>query len=628
MNKILHDSSSPKVKFLTVVWGEKYIERFCSLSLPSFLAPGNIPALSESTQLEVVIMTSRSDIAFFESNISFQKLKTICPVRFVEIDDLITTAVYGVVLTLAYARPIIECGNSMLKTHFVFMNADFVLANGSLKSLARHIHQGRSIVLGPSYRSIAEKLEPKLEEMVDTQEGILDIPPRKLVDMALRHPHRTTVAKTFNQSVFSSSHPNQLFWQVDENTVVGRYFLIFMLCLKPERVIKSVNGFCDYSFIPDLCPSGDEVAMDDSDEFFMLELQSRFQETFMLRQGEMTPAKIADSLQEWSTAVHRRAAGYNIVFHSKDIPPQIKIAKAQAAKTVDGIQRRLKKPKSHQDHHYWVMGVEAWKDYRRRQGLSCNAPELSQYRPGILTRFFMYKVLWVNHVKRFYAHSCLSPNWAIGQEHRNSLKVIRKSEQGKSTLILCDIGLVDLFKDEIKQGDVVVCGPEGSELRAYASCNDYDRVVYFLNTFDDSVFERKLAYRLSVISATGSLWISCTQPQNEHVIYSSIFEIGDLFGNQIKTFNIYSRKNIFLYFGHRIEQFAIRLARSRFRLIGIGFSIPIFFFSAIAVLLGIIFKRAKEKPKFSKSHIGLTIKLELYDILEKNRVTSENKEPV
>jgi hypothetical protein len=249
----------PKAKFLTAVWGKTYIARFASLSLPSFLAPGNLPALAQATDLEVVIMTRHDDIEYFENHATFRKLLAICPVRFVEIDDLITTKVYGVTLTLAYARPVIACGPDMLDTHFVFMNADFVLADGSLRALCKHILANRSIVLGPSFRATAEAVEPLLESAIDSSSGALSIPPRQLAALSLPHPHPTTIAKTLNQDFCHSRQPNQFFWQVDEQTILGRYYLIFMLCLKPERIITTINGFCDYSFVPEMCPHSREA---------------------------------------------------------------------------------------------------------------------------------------------------------------------------------------------------------------------------------------------------------------------------------------------------------------------------------------------------------------------------------
>ncbi len=370
-------NTRPRAKFLTVVWGEAYIRRFLTLSLPSFLAAGNLPALAQSTDLEVVVMTRCDDFQYFESHVAFRRLRTICPVRFVGIDDLITTGVYGVTLTLAYARPVIACGSEMLNTHFVFMNADFVLADGSLRALCKHIIADRSIVLGPSFRATAEKLESCLEAAVDESSGVLAIPPRQLAALSLAHPHPTTIAKIRNQGFCHSTHPNQFFWQVDDGTLLGRYYLIFMLCLKPERIVESINCYSDYAFIPEMCPSGDEVVMDDSDDFFMLELQRRNQEMHLLRLGRQTEEKIARSLSEWTTAEHRRAARYDIVFHIGEIPPEIEAIKAEASAFFDRIGRKLARPVRHEKHHYWIHGVEAWRHLRKTQGLSASPPELA-----------------------------------------------------------------------------------------------------------------------------------------------------------------------------------------------------------------------------------------------------------
>ena len=393
-----------KTKFLTVVWGQAYIERFAALALPSFLAPGNLPALAELTDLEVVIMTRREDIEYFETLATCRLLSASCPVRFIEIDDLISHKVYGVTLTLAYARPVIACGEDMLDTHFVFMNADFVLADGSLRSLARHIIEGRSIVLGPSFRAVAEAVEGRLEKLVDAASGTLVISPRELARLSLPHPHPTTIAKTRTQKVFHSSHPNQFFWPVDEQTLLGRYYLIFMLCLKPERIIDSINSYCDYSFVPEMCPSGDEVVMADSDDFFMLELQDRDQETHMLRLGPQSEREVARSLQQWTTAEHRRAAQYDIVFHFGDLPPELDTVKAEASAFVEGIGKRLRRPVRHVGHFYWVGGVEVWKTHRAFYGLSTEPPELAPLpRPSALHGAYVGTIRLLGRWRRSFA---------------------------------------------------------------------------------------------------------------------------------------------------------------------------------------------------------------------------------
>jgi len=368
----------PKVRFLTVVWGDTYIERFAKLALPSFLAPGNLPAVAASCELEVVIMTTRRDVQGFEAHAAFRALRSVCPVRFIEIDDLITPGVYGVTLTLAYMRAIAASGAEMVNTHFVFMNADFVLADGSLRSLSKHILAGRAIVLGPSFRATAEAIETRLRAQVDNDSSTLTIPPRELAGLALAHPHPTTIAKTLNQGLCHSREPNQFFWQVDEHTVLARYFLIFMLCLKPERLITSINSYCDYSFIPEMCPSGDEVAMGDSDEFFMLELQRREQEMDYLRFGRQSEDAIAASLAKWTTAEQRRAATRDIVYHAGPVPPSIDKAQAEARAFVERIGSKLGPPVSHIGHPFWVSALYWFASIRAERRLSGLPAELSE----------------------------------------------------------------------------------------------------------------------------------------------------------------------------------------------------------------------------------------------------------
>jgi len=441
----------PKAKFLTVVWGEAYIKRFASLSLPSFLAPGNLPALAEATELEVVIMTRRDDIEYFETQPAFHRLRMICPVRFVEIDDLITTSAYGVTLTLAYTRAVVACGPEMLETHFVFMNADFVLADGSLRALTKHILAGRSIVLGPSFRATAEAVEPLLEAALDSSSSVLAVPPRQLAALSLPHPHPTTVAKIVNQGFCHSTHPNQFFWQVDDQTVLGRYYLIFMLCLKPERILETINCYCDYAFIPELCPSANEVAMDDSDDFFMLELQKHDQEMHMLQVGGQSEQQVVRSLQEWTTAEHRRAAHFDIVFHAGEIPAEIASAKDDARAFVERIEKDLGRPVSHVDHRYWVRGVAAWRILRGAQSLPGSPPELTGKRGeigygvslhGVRSRLvkWLWSAMYASHhatmglVPRV---TPLHPDWADYQFLESTVATIL-SERGASVLVVRD----------------------------------------------------------------------------------------------------------------------------------------------------------------------------------------------
>ncbi|MGQ0683672.1 hypothetical protein [Bradyrhizobium sp.] len=350
----------PKVKFLTVIWGARYIEEFASVSLPSYLAAGNLPFMASETDFEIVMMTSMDSRDKFEERGHLAKLKALCPVRYILIDDLITNGNYGVTLTLAYARGIRDSGPEQTNTHFVFMNSDFVLADGSLRTLVAKIREGHRAIMAPSLRACSETVVPTLIEAVNQVDHTLTMSPRPMVQLAFDNLHPTVVGKTITQDFVTSVTHNQVYWQVDKKTLLGRYHLIFMLAIRPEVPMGIVNSYCDYGFVSELVPSGDFSIIDDSDGFFMLEIQSAAQEKSFLRCGHTPPDKIADELSTWTTREHRCFAEIDVVFRTGDLPAGLPEVRAEAARFVSSLHQRMGPPRDHVDHFYWTSGIQAW----------------------------------------------------------------------------------------------------------------------------------------------------------------------------------------------------------------------------------------------------------------------------
>lgn len=380
-----------KIKFLTAIWGARYIEEFARVSLPSYLAPGNLPSMAAQTELEVLILTTSDSRAKFDEMPIFAKLAQLCTVRYMMIDDLITSGVYGVTLTLAYARGIQESGEAQTETTFVFMNSDFVLADGSLQGLVDKLREGHRCVMAPSLRARAEVTLPLLTDAVDPQTDTLVMAPRDMVRMTFDNLHPTVIAKTATQNFVTCSTHNQIYWQVDRNTLLARYHLIFMLAIKPEVPMPAVNSYCDYGFVPELVPSGEFTVMDDSDKFYMLELQPSWQEKQFVHCGRSTPEKIASELSVWTTREHRRFAEVDILFRTGELPANLPAAREKMGAFAAEVHKRMTPPVTHVDHFYWVMGLQAWHSLREMTNPSHTPDpgELNQVieiddRPGVL----------------------------------------------------------------------------------------------------------------------------------------------------------------------------------------------------------------------------------------------------
>ena len=386
-----------KIKFLTVVWGEKYIKNFCELSLPSFMAPGNLPALAQASKLEVLIMSQSKDFHAFEKYPAFRNMKSQIKIRFVPIDDLVPGNSYGITLTLAYARPILALGKRMLDYHFVFMNADFILADGSLRTLGRQLSRGAEVVLAPSLRGTAEKTETLIRKKVRNDQSVIQIQPREFLRLTMPHLHPTTLAKVINFGDYHTIHPNQLFWKVDGHTLLARYFLIFMLAIKPQRVVRKINSWCDYGFVPEFCPQSALKVLGDSDEFLMIETQEKQKEREFLRHGPLNPGGIKESLGQWLTLGQFKNFQHRIVYHATDLPQTISKAQENFEKYIQKISLINIRFKKHKNHYYWKSGLACWLKQRHNKNIFKTPQELEQGSKILV---------WLQVVRRKISYEC------------------------------------------------------------------------------------------------------------------------------------------------------------------------------------------------------------------------------
>lgn len=351
----------PRTSFLLPVWGGRHLRYLASISLPTLAAPGNLPALAAATDLEMVLLTTAEGYAFLQHQPAFRRIAALMPVRHLPIDDLVAGALhYALPLTYAYWRGVADAGADMVNRHFVFMNADFVVADGGLAELAKLIVAGHPVVLSSNLRAVEEQVSWPLIRRMNWEEGYLSIPPRDLMRLVLRHQHALQTAKQVNMTWFHSSAVNQFFWRADPDTLISHHYLLFMLALKPQRVVTDIQGFCDYNFVPELCPDTPSVAFEDSDRFAVIELQKGDQESHYLRPGRPTADGTAAILSAWTNAYHRVcAAQHQIIFHAGPLPPETAAVSRAAQSFIDDLNARLGPPQPLADHPYWRSALQS-----------------------------------------------------------------------------------------------------------------------------------------------------------------------------------------------------------------------------------------------------------------------------
>lgn len=357
----LRSSSPPSaLEFLLPVWGPRHIGSFLDFGLPTLLAPGNLPRLSKLLPCSFVVLTRRAEAPIFLRHPACRRLGELCKLDVQAIDDLIIEGHHSVTLTLAYERAMRACGSAMRDTCFFFLVADFLVADGTLTRVYDRICIGARGVLGGNFQIKAEAAAADLRPLVNSHQELV-LTPRKLMALALKHLHPMTLAKLVNIPLCHDPLANRLFWRVDEHTLLGHFFLLHMIAIRPEVTNFSISAPCDYSFIPELCPSGNVAVMADSDESLIVEMQPRRHEVQRVRPGAFDIAALGRSLTSWTTAQHRVNARGTLTFHAGELPPAAASVAGQAQRFIAELERYFTAPpKSHRHQSYWASAIAEW----------------------------------------------------------------------------------------------------------------------------------------------------------------------------------------------------------------------------------------------------------------------------
>jgi hypothetical protein len=343
----------PAACLIIPFWGSVYAEKLVSMTLPALLAPGNLPSLATSFDIEVVLVTESKLVDYIRQARSFQRLSTICGVKFASLDDLMPCepGEYGVVLTAALFRGFVDLGAKVTETFLLFLNADFILADGSYRRLAELMREGKRVIHAPSFRVVLEDVWPQLAARVDAESAVLTVKPREMAKLALTHKHLTVKARTVNQRLYHQWCMDQFYWYVDEETMVGYQWPVALVAIKPERVITEPVLVWDFGYLPEAAPTLEPYFLADSDDFFMIEPQKRVTGEELVRPGGISVDAIAKFLSDWTTHEQRRCGRQLLTIHAGDLPADLDEVIAESRRYMNEIARRLSpEPQSHIGH--------------------------------------------------------------------------------------------------------------------------------------------------------------------------------------------------------------------------------------------------------------------------------------
>ena len=366
-----------KARIIIPVWGDKYLQRMDAACLPALLAPGNLPHLAELFECELVIVTESKLFDTVRQLSGIQRAGKHAGLRLVSIDDKMSHPhYYGLTITHALFRGFSDLGDAAKDVWCLFLNADFILADGSYRSMVPKMLAGERCIFAPSYCAIEEDVFPLLKAAV-TESGVLSMAKRDMASLILDHKHFTIRAKIINWQMYRIDRVDQFYYHLDNDTLIGRQLPIAIVAFRPERVPPEPVAFWDYGIVAEICPTSPLCVLGDSDDFLMLELRGRDSMREQFRLGWMDPEEIANDLSRWTTKDQRDCGEFTLVLHRKDLPSNYQAGVEALEQYYRDIFRRVApQPRDHRSHYIWT-GVadlhDEWLLSRGENSISENA---------------------------------------------------------------------------------------------------------------------------------------------------------------------------------------------------------------------------------------------------------------
>jgi len=301
-------------------WGEVHSEIWIKYALPSYLSKHNIPYLARQADFSLLICTTQERWQWLEKNEDFCQVCKKYTVCFMDIAAIIAKhgGCYGNILTYAYHKAIKEWRVDKSEPYFIFLNADFVLADGVLQTVDQLVKKGAEIVFCPSLRVVRDEFLPLLCARIELQKDIktLSVSARQMLNSAFQHLHPTVTAQTVNlPDEAGSLVTNQLYWKIDATTFLGRHFLVHPFVIKPSVVPLVPTGYVDYNVVYDFHPQGKITYITDSDDAVIIELECAHKEVEHFSFFLKNPVTYCGLVSRWVNALHRQNFTKTFVFH-------------------------------------------------------------------------------------------------------------------------------------------------------------------------------------------------------------------------------------------------------------------------------------------------------------------------
>ena len=299
-----------------------YTKSFVEITLPSLLAPGNIPALQDVSGTVYNIFTTEEDRQTIEASAAYRRLVRFMSVVFHSVRAIRDRIENQYTVQSDCYRRGIRLADTV-NAAMLFINADIVVANGGLSSVVTLVQRGKRAVMALGFRVDRSVMSATLVKRHRSEdESVISIEPRELVALAIPNLHAISKSHMVHGEG-EDLHPAGLFWRVGSDGLLAHCFHLHPVIVHPEKKNASFSTTIDADYLNSACPNEEDICViDDSDQFCACELSEADR-----RVGGLPRTGATTDISRWAytdaNRRHREFVQIPIRIHGSEINPAI-----------------------------------------------------------------------------------------------------------------------------------------------------------------------------------------------------------------------------------------------------------------------------------------------------------------
>jgi len=321
--------------FSTPVWGAGHIGLFLNVSLPSLLAPGNLPGLAPNAHSRYLIYTPPEYEKDIRTAPSFQRLARLLPVEIRFIREKIVSP----------HRTMSDCHIDSFRraeeasAAAVFLPPDCVWSGGSMVRLEALTRSGKSVVHISGIRLDRDGFIPELGNHYSDNRAVLSLKARDLVAMGLHHLHPIARSHFFNEYE-GGLMPANLVWTVGDEGLLLRCFHLHPLMVKTQVPSAEFKSTIDDDLALRACPDVTrDYVVTDSDEILAFEMSGLSHVV-----GTICPKGSIEGIAAWAeygtNSRHRELIRHPIRIHTGPVTEATwRTKEIESKKIVDAVSK-------------------------------------------------------------------------------------------------------------------------------------------------------------------------------------------------------------------------------------------------------------------------------------------------